>query len=180
LNPGDYHVYAVVSDTIGAPALAYAPGIVHVAPRVVDRQVFYNNSAFDGRDVAANAADDKAIDTRKRALLPGRRATFENVTGYSSGINGIMIDLAGLSAGAAGAITAADFDFKVGAGGNPGSWTAAPRPSAVLVRPGAGLGGAARVSITWPDRAVRNEWLQVTVKADSHTGLTRPDVFYFG
>src|SRR5204863_3244978 len=76
-------------------------------------------------------------------------------------------------------ITVNDFDFKVGAGGRS-TWTAAPRPLGLLVRPGAGLNGAARVSITWPDRAIRNQWLQVTVKADANTGLTRPDVFYFG
>jgi len=177
--PGDYYVYAVVSDSAGAPAFDYAPGVVHVSPRVVARRVFYNNSAFDGRDPAANAADDGAIDTHKSALLPGRHASLANVTGYTAGINGVMIDLAGLSPAAAGAITADDFDFKVGAGGRSG-WAVAPRPATVAVRPGAGLNGAARVTLTWPDRSIRNTWLQVTVKADPHTGLTRPDVFYFG
>jgi hypothetical protein len=177
--PGDYHVYAIVSDSTGSPGFAYAPGVVHVAPRVVARRVFYNNSAFDGHDPAATAADDGAIDPRKRALLPGGRAAFENVTGNLAGINGIAVDLAGVPAGAAGGITADDFDFKVGAGGRS-PWTAAPRPSMVLVRPGAGLNGATRVAIVWPDRAIRNQWLRVTVMADARTGLARPDVFYFG
>jgi hypothetical protein len=177
--PGDYYVYAVVSDAVGVPAFDYAPGVVHVAPRVVKRQLFYNNSAFDGHDPAANAADDGAIDTHKSGLLPGRRATFANVSGYTGGINGVMVDLAGLSPAAAGAITADDFDFRVGAGGRSG-WTAAPPPSSIVVRPGAGLNGAARVSITWPDRSIRNTWLRVTVNADARTGLAHPDVFYFG
>jgi hypothetical protein len=177
--PGDYYVYAIVSDAVGLPAFDYAPGVVHVAPRVVKRQVFYNNSAFDGHDPAANAADDGALDTHKSALVPGRRATFANITGYTAGINGVMVDLAGLSPAAAGAITADDFDFKIGAGGRSG-WAPAARPATVAVRPGAGLNGAARVTITWPDRSIRNTWLQVTVKADAHTGLAHPDVFYFG
>src|SRR5205085_1972690 len=32
----------------------------------------------------------------------------------------------------------------------------------------------------WPDNAIQNEWLQVTVLADGNTGLTSPAVFYFG
>src|SRR5207247_4598304 len=38
----------------------------------------------------------------------------------------------------------------------------------------------ARYLITWPDGVIKNQWLQVTVKADASTGLTSPDVFYFG
>jgi hypothetical protein len=36
------------------------------------------------------------------------------------------------------------------------------------------------VTLTWPDGAVRNAWLRVTVKANARTGLSAPDVFYFG
>jgi hypothetical protein len=38
----------------------------------------------------------------------------------------------------------------------------------------------ARYAITWADGAIRNAWLQVTVKADANTGLAADDVFYFG
>jgi hypothetical protein len=34
--------------------------------------------------------------------------------------------------------------------------------------------------LIWPDGAIRNQWLQVTVLADDVTGLAAPDVFYFG
>src|SRR5207248_7656259 len=50
----------------------------------------------------------------------------------------------------------------------------------VVARPGAGAGGSTRIEITWPDGAIKNEWLQVTVKADAATGLPATDVFYFG
>jgi len=83
--------------------------------------------------------------------------------------------LAGLPAGPD--LTAADFAATVS-------------PTAVTVRRGAGVGGSDRVTLTWLDpnpldfspiaRAVGNGWLTVTVKANSHTGLSRPDVFSFG
>jgi hypothetical protein len=50
----------------------------------------------------------------------------------------------------------------------------------VSLRRGEGLGGSDRVVITWADNLIRNTWLQVTVLADSHTGLAKSDVFYFG
>ena len=39
---------------------------------------------------------------------------------------------------------------------------------------------AARYAITFPDGAVQNTWLRVTVKATANTGLGADDVFYFG
>jgi hypothetical protein len=50
----------------------------------------------------------------------------------------------------------------------------------VTVRPGAGTISSDRVTLTWPDDAIRNEWVQVTIKADADTGLAAPDVAYFG
>ncbi len=60
------------------------------------RHVFYNNSAFGGNDPATGPDDDAAVALDKQALLPGQTATFDNYTSYVLGINGIMIDLAGL------------------------------------------------------------------------------------
>jgi len=147
-----------------------------IAPQVYGRYVFYNNSAFDGDDPAANAADDNAIATDKQALLPGQTATFANYTSYSKGINGIMIDLPNLG----GTPTAADFELRVGSDNDPSSWAAAPAPTSVAVRPGAGVGGSDRVTILWNDGAIVNTWLRVTIKATANTGLAEPDVFYFG
>ncbi len=143
---------------------------------VVGRNVFYNNSRFDGDDPSANAADDAAIATDKSALLPGETATFANYTSYRAGINGVNVDIAGLSA----TPTAADFIFRIGNDDDPSTWSTAPAPASITARPGAGLGGSTRVSIVWSDGAIANTWLQVTVRATSNTGLTLPDVFYLG
>ena len=144
---------------------------------VVDRRTFYNRSVFDGNDPAANRADDNAIAPDKHALLPGLTAAAANVTSYGRGINGVMIDVANL---AAGQLQADDFEFRVVHPNNVASWTPAPEPAAITVRPGVGAGGADRVTITWPDGAVSNTWLQVTVWSTGDTGLTAPDVFAFG
>src|SRR5690348_6381568 len=64
------------------------------APSVVGRWLFYNQSAFDGNDPAANPADDGAIATDKSALTPNNTAQTTNFTSYSKGINGLMVDIA--------------------------------------------------------------------------------------
>jgi ELWxxDGT repeat protein len=143
---------------------------------VVGRHVFYNHSSFDGNNAAATAADDGAVATDKAALLPGRAATFANVTSYDKGINGVMVDITALPQNAT--LTPADFEV---AGGTP--------PLTVSVRRGAGVDGSDRVTLTWPDynpltdpptMALANGWLTVTVKANANTGLAAPDVFSFG
>ena len=53
-------------------------------------------------------------------------------------------------------------------------------PSSVTIRRGAGVGGSDRITLTWPDGAIKNSWLQVVVCAGVHTGLAEPDVFSFG
>jgi uncharacterized delta-60 repeat protein len=146
------------------------------AAAVVARSVFYNASAFDGGSAAANAQDDAAIATDKQALLPGQVATPANVTSYSRGINGVMVDLARMNS----TLTADDFDFKVGNTATPGTWAAAPAPVSVTQRASGRPDGSTRVSLVWADGAIRNQWLQVTVKANARTGLAQPDVFYFG
>lgn len=152
-----------------------------VTPAVVTgRHVFYNNSIFDGSTPSAEAADDAAIAPDKVALLPGDVPSFANITSYGRGINGVMVDIAGLSAEGAARIDADDFDFRAANGRDPELWAAAPTPSGVIVRPLLFPGGPARVTVTWPDGAVRNRWLQVTVKATVDTTLTSPDVFFFG
>ncbi|MBN2474999.1 MAG: lamin tail domain-containing protein [Pirellulales bacterium] len=163
--------------TSTTPTPGTAP-LLQTAPAVVGRYVFYNQSAFDGYDGSANAADDSAIPSDKAALLPGQTATFANYTSYSRGINGLMVDIAGLPSGAV--LGADDFLFRTGNNADLGTWTTAPTPSLIMVRPGAGLGGADRVTILWPNHVVRNQWLQVTVLAGAETGLSDDDVFYFG
>jgi hypothetical protein len=150
---------------------------------VVARNLFYNNSAFDGNDAAMNPADDDAIATDRAAYLPGDGiAQPANVSSYSRGINGIMIDVAGNH----GPLSVSDFTFRVGADNDPDSWAIAPAPAAVVVRAGAGVGGADRVEIVWADGLIRNTWLQVIVEGNDaaggfndNTGLDTSDVFFW-
>src|SRR5688572_23417290 len=94
----------------------------HLEPRllmsVAGRFVFYNNSAFDGNNPAANAADDAAVATNKSALLPGGTAAFVNYTSYDKGINAVSVDLTGLTE----TPTPQDFQFRVGNDSNPAGW----------------------------------------------------------
>ncbi len=152
------------------------PGLVLPAT-VAGRYVFYNNSAFDGDDPQANDADDDALATDKLALLPGQTATFDNYTSYSRGINGIMVDLEHLGTAAIGP---SDFEFRVGNGNDPGTWTSVLDTPTVTVRLGEGAGCSDRVTIVWPDNAIENQWLQVTLRAGGKLGLAADDVFYFG
>ena len=140
------------------------------------RNLFYNNSGWDENDPAINASDDAAIATNKTAILPFEIASFANYSSFSKGINGIMVDIAYMP----GVPTAGDFEFRVGNDDSIGLWPIAPAPSNVTVRAGAGMDGSDRVTLTWADGAIQNQWLQVTAKANATTGLIVDDVFYFG
>jgi len=149
-------------------------------PGTVDgRFLFYNQSAFDGGNAAQNAGDDGAIATDKSAYLPNNTlADFANVSSYSRGINGIMIDLGG--GGSHAAINANDFVFKHGNNNGPNSWTTVTATPTMSVRVGAGTLGSDRVTITWANNSIKNEWLEVQVLPTANTGLTAADVFFWG
>ena len=165
-----------IQDASGNPLAADAADGWVTYSTVAGRHVFYNNSAYDA--AARGGSDDDAVAPDKTALLPGQTATFANYTSYSKGINGIMIDLAGLPP--VGVPVAADFEARIGNdAADPATWRAAPAP-AVSVRRGAGAGGSDRVVLTWPDGAIKRTWLRVTVAANARTRLVSPDVFYFG
>jgi hypothetical protein len=148
---------------------------------VVGRYVFYNHSSFDGNDALAGPADDGAIAPDKSALTPGQVASsFANVTSYSRGINGVMFDVSGGLPMTALAGLAGSVRLQVGTSGDPSSWAAAPRPSSVGIRAGAGANGSDRITLVWDDGAIRNTWLRVTVPAVPLYGLANADLFYFG
>jgi len=171
--------------------ILFATAFRQPTAEVVGRHVFYNDSKWDespgspGGDPAANQYDDDAIAPDKTALLPGETAAFPNYTSYSKGVNGIMVDIMRLP----GTLTPDDFEFRMGNDDDPANWAAAPDPS-ITVRPGEGVYGSDRVTLIWPNydtvspdpttQAVAKGWLQVTVKVTPTTGLTQPDVFYFG
>ncbi len=182
---GTYNLQVTIMDS-GGLTVTSSVGVV-VYSSIAGRMVFYNNSMFDWHmdypngDPAANVYDDNAIATNKQALLSGPTATSANYTSYSRGINGIIIDIQNPTNPLG--LTAADFQFKVGNDNYPSGWSTGPAPSSVSVRQGQGAGGSDRVTITWDDIAgnsIKNQWLQVTVKANTNTGLSAADVFYFG
>jgi len=149
--------------------------------RIVGRYVFYNNSAWDGSDPAANSADDAAVATDKTALRPNQIASPANYISYNKSINGIMIDVHGLR----GTPAAADFACALGNNDAPSGWTGAPAPASITVRAGAGANGSDRITLIWADNAIPNStWLQVKVKSTLESSpairLSQDDVFYFG
>jgi parallel beta-helix repeat protein len=164
---------------MSAVALIDAPTAQSQAS-VAAHYIFYNQSAWDLNNPAIDPAKDNlAIAPSKTPYVPGAGlATVDNITNFSRGITGIMIDLTP-GANHTG-INASDFVFKVGNNNSPGTWATAPAPSAISVIPGGGAGGSDRVEITWASGAIRNQWLQVQVKASANTGLTSDDVFYWG
>jgi hypothetical protein len=122
-----------------------------------------------------------AIDPTKQALLPGdTTTTTNNYTNYSRGLNGIVVDLS--SPGNLAAISSTSFQFA--------TWSTFPddTPNFLAITPlvtistfaGGGLRGSDRVKIVFEDRAIENSWLRITVLANSSTGLSIDDVFYFG
>jgi len=156
-------------------------GVLEVVSSIeaVARHIFYNNSSQDGNDAAANAADDGAVDSSKTALLPGQIVTPSNYTSYSRGINGVMVDIAGLSE--VYDPVAGDFAVRVSDTAS-GAWSSGPAPS-VSVRRGDGFGGSARITLVWPDGLIANKWVEITVKSDGSgggLGLASDDLFYFG
>jgi probable HAF family extracellular repeat protein len=163
-----------------APDGATRAFLLRPAPpaRVVGRHVFYNNSAFDGRDRSANELDDNAIPPDKEPLtFPGRPASSLNVTSYSKGINGIMVDVSDPGR----TLRDVEFEFRVGNSDDPSAWT--PAPPALDVphtRPAAGEQRGDRWTVTWPDRSIRNTWLQVTTILTDCSGEQARDVFYYG
>ena len=144
---------------------------------VVGRWVFYNDSALDGHTPGAADADDNAIATDKQCLRYDETPSSINRTGSSRGINGVMIDIAGLPAG--NSLSSDDFDFYRN---DPGAgWVEGPVPSIVSVRRGAGVDGSDRVTLIWdPGQAVVDGWLGVAVLYTEATGLEEEDDFAFG
>ena len=171
---------SIVASIAGAAVAGSATS--HVAPNatVVGRHVFYNRSHWDGSTatVPDGPNDAAAIDWNKTALLPGQRATFSNYTSYDRGINGIMLDVTGISEFRI--LTADDFEFRVGNTSDPSTWALVSPAPDVTMEWAQDVDDPDRVKLVWPDNTIKNQWLRVTIKTTADTGLGSPDVFYFG
>jgi hypothetical protein len=167
---------AVSADSNGNLATAVFTNVSLIAG-VANQYLFYfGSSAFNDSATSPSSADYNAIATDKSALSPGQTATFANVSSYSDGINGILIDFGNETAGVT--FTASDFAFAVGNNNTPVSWATAPAPMAIATW--IGPNGDTFADIAWANNAIQEEWLQVTVVADANTHLASNDVFYFG
>ena len=169
-----------VTATINATALS---------GQVLGNRLFYNNSKYDNNGAAIEGASDAlAIASDKIGFNGTGSAGFNNVSSFSKGITGVMIDLQS-GIGAHGSITLADITLRVSplsvvlaSYNNVATWSTAPTPSGFSVILGGGTGGSDRIEITWNTNDIRNRWLEVNVAAQpaGHTGLTLADVFFFG
>ena len=145
---------------------------------VANRQMFYKGSTFADTSVQA------ALEPNKVLLQPSittLTTSANNISNYTRGINGLVLDIAGL---ANTNLTAADFIFRVspdGASGTvtPADWANAPAPTAINVTSG-NANTPARIRVEWANNVIQDTWLQVVVKANVNTGLALPAVYYVG
>ncbi|HET6252039.1 MAG TPA: LamG-like jellyroll fold domain-containing protein [Tepidisphaeraceae bacterium] len=177
VTAGTQYTYIVKAiDTAGTSPASNAISVTPPVPTVVDAFTFYNDSVFDNDNGTSNITDRSAIATDKTPLMPGQTATFANYTSYSRGLNGILVDVSNLS----NLPRFEDFSFAVGNSSNTANWTTAPVPELVNDYPGRGTGGSTQITVIWDDNAIQDEWLQVTLLANAHTGLASNYTFYFG
>jgi hypothetical protein len=107
-----------------------------------------------------------------------------NVINSAQGINGIVLDIAGLIGST---ISASDFGFRISPTGAfseaanlPANWAAAPNPSLVTVMTPGTATSPARVRIEWNNNQIQNQWLQIRVLPTANTGLQSQQTFYLG
>ncbi len=172
-------VQLTATDAVGSTTVTFT---ITATVHIPNQQVYYRGSTFaqGGNNVPA------ALDPVKVLAQSGpgsRQLSFLNLINTTRGINGLVLDVAGL---VAGSLTTSDFVFRMSPTGlfnentnPPSSWAMAPTPTAIFVTPGAGL-TPARVRIEWEDNVIANRWLQIQVIASGQTGLDSTQVFYIG
>lgn len=137
------------------------------------RGLFYNNAT--GSSASTSISD-------KVALLPGQASSFVNYSSFVLGLNGLVVDVSGLSATTSASELLSSLGFAIWDGISTVGFVALPGTAipTVTIAGGAGAGGSARITITFPNNTIQNTWLRVTVLANAATGLAANDVFYFG
>jgi hypothetical protein len=120
---------------------------------------------------------DTVKSLHKQGAAP-QQLTVNNLINSAHGINGVGLQVQDFP-NAAG-LTADDFIFEMSAqgafGANP-NWQSAPTPT---ISVNVLSGELAVVSLQWPNNAIEDRWLRVTVQANFDTCLAEPQVFYLG
>jgi ELWxxDGT repeat protein len=145
--------------------------------------IYHAGSSFAGSGI------QNALDTSKQLAKEGNEPltlTYDNLINSSRGINGLVFDIQNLPGGPSANLTVDDFEFQMSPTGAfieadhpPAGWGVAPAPSSINVVAGS-QGSPDRVVLQWPDNAIANRWLRITVKATANTGLPQPEVYYIG
>lgn len=184
-STGTYRIRVSAS---GSTNGEYFVGVLNALPTSINnRQVFYNNASgfgTSGPNNAPNVNPLNAIDTTKSVLLPGETATASHYTNYDRGINGLVIDIVNLTSKEVASLDLSNLQFDIW--NNFTSDNATPNfvplnVSATLSTfDSGGKDGSARIKLTFPDQAIQNAWLRVTVLATPATGLAANSVFYIG
>lgn len=171
---GNKLFFSAVTETYGREL--YAVDLAVNSSSIVGSHVYHSGSSFAGGGVP------DALDSSKQLAKEGpvpQELTYDNLINSSRGINGLAFDFEGLP----GSLTAGDFEFLMSPQGafnqltNPAEdWQAAPAPSAISLIEGS----LSRVVLEWPNNAIANRWLRITVRANANTGLAVPEVYYIG
>jgi len=167
----------------GNPPITVSNGSFDVErPTVGNAYLFYFGSAkFDAGSTTPNVTTDfGAVATDKSALLPNGVASFNNVSSYSLGLNGLLIDFPNMLPGTQ--LTAADFSFSTGTSGS--TWTtltAAQLLNKLTIVMGTDpTTHQVAADVTFTNNFIQNTWLRVTVLHNSNTKLAADTVFYYG
>jgi hypothetical protein len=149
---------------------------------IVNGQVYYKGSTYSasGTNIEAALAPDKVL---ARAGAAPLLLSYANVINTTRGINGIVLDIAGLPAVS---LAANDFGLRMSPQGifdaianPPSTWQPAPAPTDIAVSAGTAT-APARVRLEWADNAIANRWLQLQVLPSANTGLLERVTLYLG
>ncbi|MBX3423358.1 MAG: DUF4465 domain-containing protein [Pirellulaceae bacterium] len=168
---------------LNTPAyLALDDLIIHPAdPPTTIVNSFVYHSAWSG----PSSGPWDALDTSKTLAPSGPQAQtlgLENLINTIHGINGLVFDFDRLPDPSG--LTVSDFMFKMSPQGAfdlalnpPESWPSVPVFPTVSVSE---ITSFDRALLQWPNQIIENRWLQVTVLANSNTGLAQDAVYYIG
>jgi subtilisin-like proprotein convertase family protein/subtilisin family serine protease len=169
----------ITVNTNGRPIYNQLFGVREQISMVVDSAVFYAGSVFDNGNI------ENAIDPGKSLVRQGATSqtlTFDNLTNNTTGINGLIFHIDFLASDSLGPD---DFVFRVSPTGAfieadhpPDSWQIAPAPSSITVN--SISDERSQVVIQWPNNAIQNRWLSVSILPNQNTGLEVGETFFLG